>query len=82
MNEIYSRGVAGNLDWIEIYNGASTQIDVSGYKIYDNGGQGGTKPKKALPAGTHHPLEGLLCRHRGHQHQRLDRRRLRTVQRR
>ena len=52
MNEVFTRGTAGNLDWIEIYNGAATQIDISGYKIYDNGGQGGTKPKKALPAGT------------------------------
>ena len=59
MNEIYSRGAAGNLDWIEIYNGASTQIDVSGYKIYDTGGQGGTKPKKALPAGTIIPAKGF-----------------------
>jgi hypothetical protein len=59
MNEIFSRGVAGNLDWIEIYNGASTQIDVSGYKIYDVGGQGGTKPKKALPSGTIIPSKGF-----------------------
>ncbi len=52
MNEIYSRGVAGNLDWIEIYNSSATQIDISGYKIYDIGGQGGTKGKKIFPAGT------------------------------
>ena len=60
MNEIYSRGVAGNLDWIEIYNGQPTQIDISGYKIYDNGGQGGTKPKKALPSGTILPSKGFF----------------------
>ncbi len=58
MNEVYSRGAAGNLDWIEIYNGAAVQIDVGGYKIYDAGGQGGTKPKKALPAGTLIPSKG------------------------
>lgn len=52
MNEIFTRGSAGNLDWIEIYNGAATPIDISGYKIYDNGGQSGSKPKKAIPAGT------------------------------
>jgi hypothetical protein len=52
MNEVYSRGVAGNLDWIEIYNSSASSIDVSGYKIYDSGGQAGSKPKKLLPAGT------------------------------
>ena len=52
MNEIYSRGVAGNLDWIEIYNSSSSQIDISGYKIYDIGGQSGAKGKKLFPAGT------------------------------
>jgi hypothetical protein len=59
MNEVYTRGVAGNLDWIEIYNGAATPLDISGYKIYDNGGQGGTKPKKAIPAGTILPAKGF-----------------------
>lgn len=52
MNEIYSRGVAGNLDWVEIYNSSSTQIDISGYKIYDGGGKAGTKAKKLIPANT------------------------------
>jgi hypothetical protein len=52
MNEIFARGVAGNLDWIEIYNGVSAAVNISGYRIYDNGGQGGTKPKKPFPAGT------------------------------
>ncbi len=52
MNEIYSRGVAGNLDWVEIYNSSSTQIDISGYKIYDGGGKSGTKTKKLIPAST------------------------------
>lgn len=59
MNEIYSRGVAGNLDWIEIYNGAASPLDISGYKIYDIGGQGGTKPKKLFPVGTIIPSKGF-----------------------
>jgi hypothetical protein len=52
MNEIYSRGVPGNLDWVEIYNPSSAPISIGGYLIYDAGGQGGTKPKKAIPAGA------------------------------
>jgi hypothetical protein len=59
MNEIYSRGVPGALDWIELYNGSNIAIDISGYKIYDAGGQGGTKPKKAIPAGTMIPANGF-----------------------
>ncbi len=58
MNEIYSRGVPGNLDWIEIYNSSSTPVDISGYKIYDNGGQSGSKPKKLFPTGTIIPAYG------------------------
>ena len=27
-------------------------VDISGYKIYDNGGQSGSKPKKMIPVGT------------------------------
>jgi hypothetical protein len=50
MNEIYSRGVAGNMDWIEIYNPNADSLSLSGYKIYDVGGQGGTKPKKEFPS--------------------------------
>lgn len=59
MNEIYSRGVAGNLDWIEIYNSSSSPIDISGYKIYDIGGQSGTKNKKLFPTGTIIPAHGF-----------------------
>ena len=59
MNEIWSRGVPGNLDWIEIYNPSSLPIDISAYKIYDGGGQGGTKPKKGFPAGTVVPAKGF-----------------------
>jgi len=59
MNEIYSRGVAGNLDWIEIYNSVSAPVNISGYRIYDVGGQGKTKPKKPFPAGTIIPSKGF-----------------------
>jgi hypothetical protein len=59
MNEIYSRGVAGNLDWIELYNPSNVAINISGYKIYDLGGQGATKPKKLIPAGTSIPAYGF-----------------------
>jgi hypothetical protein len=52
MNEIYSRGVAGNLDWIELYNPSTDTISLTGYKIYDIGGQSGTKPKKEFPSGA------------------------------
>lgn len=52
LNEIYSRGTSGNEDWIEIYNPSTAAIDISGYKIYDNGGQSGSKPKKEFPSGT------------------------------
>lgn len=59
MNEIYSRGVPGNLDWIEIYNGTALSVDISGFKIYDNGGQAGTKPKKLFLPGTVIPANGF-----------------------
>jgi len=59
MNEIQSRGVAGALDWIEIYNPGNSAVDLSVYKIYDSGGQAGTKPKKPFPAGTIIPARGF-----------------------
>jgi hypothetical protein len=59
MNEIFARGVPGNLDWIEIYNGVSSSVNISGYRIYDIGGQGGTRPKKPFPAGTILPANGF-----------------------
>ncbi|MEO8231270.1 MAG: lamin tail domain-containing protein, partial [Ignavibacteriota bacterium] len=49
INELYSRGIATEPDWIEIYNPTSTSIDITGYKIYDSGGNAGTKPKKEFP---------------------------------
>jgi len=60
MNEIYSRGVTGDPDWIELFNNSATPADIGGYKIYDNGGQAGTKPKKEIPAGTTIPAWGVL----------------------
>lgn len=60
INEIYSRGTEANPDWIEIYNTSNTQVDLSGYKIYDSGGQGGTKPKKQFPAGSTLPANGFF----------------------
>lgn len=60
INEIYSRGTVGNEDWIEIYNPSTAQIDLSGYKIYDSGGQSNSKPKKEIPAGTTIPAGGFF----------------------
>jgi hypothetical protein len=59
INEAFSRGTTAEPDWIEIYNPLSSQIDISGYKIYDNGGQSGSKPKKLFPAGTILPAKGF-----------------------
>ncbi len=61
INELYSRGIATEPDWIEIYNPASTTIDITGYKIYDSGGQSGSKPKKLFPAGSVIPANGFLA---------------------
>jgi predicted extracellular nuclease len=59
MNEIYSRGVVNNADWIEIYNPSGAPVDLAGYKIYDVGGQSGTKPKREFPAGATVPANGF-----------------------
>jgi len=60
MNELFSRGVPTELDWIEIYNPTSSSIDITGYKIYDSGGFNGTKPKKLFPGGSVIPANGFL----------------------
>jgi len=60
INELFSRGIAEDPDWVEIYNGSNSEIDLSGYKIYDNGGFAGTKPKKEFPAGTMIPANGFF----------------------
>ncbi len=52
INEVYSRGVPTDPDWVEFYNPGTTPVDISGYLIYDSGGQSGSKPKKAIPAGA------------------------------
>lgn len=60
MNEIYSRGTVDSPDWIELYNTSDVPANISGYKIYDNGGQSGGRPKKAIPAGTIIPAKGFF----------------------
>jgi hypothetical protein len=52
MNEIFARGTTGNADWIEIYNASNSPVDISNFKIYDSGGNAGTKPKMAFASGT------------------------------
>jgi len=52
INEIFSRGVAADPDWIELYNSSDNAVDISGYKIYDSGGQSGSKAKMTIPAST------------------------------
>ena len=59
MNEIYTRGTTADPDWIEIFNSSTSAIDIGGYKIYDSGGQSGTKPKKEIPTGTVVPPNGF-----------------------
>ncbi len=61
INELYSRGIASEPDWIEVYNPAATPVDITGYKIYDSGGQSGSKPKKEFPAGSVIPANGFLA---------------------
>jgi hypothetical protein len=60
MNEIYTRGTTADPDWIEIYNSSPSAIDITSYKIYDSGGQSGTKPKKEFPTGSVIPANGFL----------------------
>ncbi len=60
MNEIYARGTTADPDWIEIYNKSNAAIDISGYKIYDSGGDAGTKPKKEFPTGSIVSANGFL----------------------
>jgi hypothetical protein len=60
INEIFSRGADPDFDWIEIYNNSSSPVDISGYKIYDGGGQSGSKPKMEFPASTSIPANGFI----------------------
>ncbi len=62
MNEVFSRGKTTShpgLDWIEIYNGSDVAVDISGYKIYDIGGQSGSRLKMPFPANTVIPAKGF-----------------------
>ncbi|HNV65788.1 MAG TPA: lamin tail domain-containing protein [Bacteroidales bacterium] len=59
INEAFSRGTDAEPDWIEIYNNSDVVVDISGYKIYDNGGQSGSKPKMEFPAKTTIPARGF-----------------------
>jgi len=64
MNEIYSRGggaVYTDPDWLELYNSSAAEVDITGYKIYDSGGNGGTKPKMTFASGTKIPAKGFLA---------------------
>jgi hypothetical protein len=52
INELYTRGILSNPDWIEIYNPNSSAIDIGGYKIYNLAGKNGTISKLTIPSGT------------------------------
>ncbi len=61
MNEVQPRGTTGaDADWVEIYNGSASPVDISGYKIYDSGGQSGSKLKMTFAPGTTIPAHGFL----------------------
>jgi len=60
LNEVYSRGTDADPDWVELYNSCADTLDLTGYKVYDNGGQAGSKPKKEIPAGTKLAPKGFL----------------------
>lgn len=60
INEVYSRGTTSDPDWVEIYNASDAEANISGYKIYDAGGQSGSKPKKVIPEGTVIPPKGFF----------------------
>lgn len=60
MNEIQPRGTTGaDADWIEVYNGSDNPVNISGFKVYDSGGQSGSKPKMEFPSGTIIPAKGF-----------------------
>ena len=43
----------------DVYKRQTQDVDLTGWKIYDNGGQAGTKPKKEFPAGEGIPANGF-----------------------
>ncbi|MBM3421059.1 MAG: lamin tail domain-containing protein [Bacteroidetes bacterium] len=61
MNEVQPRGTTGaDADWVEIYNGSDNPVNISGYKIYDSGGQSGSKAKMTFQNGTIIPAKGFF----------------------
>lgn len=60
LNEVFSRGVPGNLDWVEVYNPSNVAISLAGYMIYDSGAKNGAKPKLVFPAGSSAPAKGFF----------------------
>ncbi len=54
LNEIFSNG---DPDWIELYNSTSSDIDISGYFIYDDSS---SEDKSTFPEGTVVPANGFL----------------------
>jgi len=59
LNEIFSRGIASDPDWVELYNPNDAPVTIGGYKLYDGGGNAGTKPKLEIVAGTTIPAKGF-----------------------
>lgn len=55
VNELMGKPASGN-EWIELYNPTALTVDVSGYKVDDVAGGGGTP--KTIPAGTTIPAGG------------------------
>lgn len=55
VNEYMANPAAGN-EWIELYNPTAQTVDVSGYKVDDVAGGGGSP--KTIPAGTTIPAGG------------------------
>jgi hypothetical protein len=61
LNEAMSRGVPGtDPDWVEIYNPSNVALDLSGYKIYDSGGNSGVKDKMVFPVNSVAPAKGFF----------------------
>ncbi len=58
MNELYAKGTAADPDWVELYNPGTSPVSLNGYKIYDQGGQTGSKPKLEFPAEAVIPAKG------------------------
>jgi hypothetical protein len=43
-----------------LYNASDVAANIGGYLVYDSGGQSGSKPKKAIPAGTTIPAKVFM----------------------